>query len=133
LALKGKARKISVYRITGRAGEAARHPAQEARRHRRLALTGSVVIRNDSDTVTATLLNLSNGGLAAAKLAREIMLGSLVDLEFELSSCLFHLRGKAVWAAQDQAGFMFLSVAPHDQLLLDQFLEEHLAPVQLPS
>jgi adenylate cyclase len=125
LSLKGKEKKIPVYRVLGRvSGEKAVERAISERKTSRVAVTGKVFISDGPSETEGSFGDLSQGGLSVCRLPKELAMGKVAELRFALPGAphSIHVTGKVVWTAPDRAGVAFVNVKPSDQVTIKEFV-----------
>ncbi len=127
LSLKGKEHVVAVHRILGPAED--KKVAKEGvivRKARRVPVAGTVMIWEGQGTTAAALTDMSTGGLSVHDLPKELGVGTILPIQFELPGVPGPLKmaGKVVWTAQHRSGFAFTDISPEDRAILESFMTQ---------
>lgn len=128
MSVKGKALKVSVYRVLGRKGVA--EPLASLRQAVRVKVAAVATIVDEEITIEAPTFDLSAGGLSVYDLQLQFEKGQIVQIRLSLAADAPQIVAvaKVAWSVEDKTGFAFLFLEPADRARLEEFLARHIPP-----
>lgn len=116
--VKGKEIAVKIYTVED----------ASARREARVAVQGTVTIREDEVSLEVPLRDLSRGGLSVRDLPKDYPIGQLLRLEIRLPGAdePVPLTARVAWVKPGVAGFQFLEPPPDTLRSIDAILSSSL-------
>lgn len=93
----------------------------------RVKIKGPITIVEEQVTTMAELEDISLGGLSVWNLPRELTIGNLAQLHFDLPGvpASVKIAGKVVWKAQDRTGFAFTNLRSGPQKAIEAYVTQY--------